>query len=216
MEDLLFKGHKATAFGDGAGKQIGNFMQFQRLGTPLSTNRLILREFTIGDFPGYAAYHSLQEVYRYLYAAPPNGDALQEQFSKILDAPFEHDSDICRLAVVRRDDEALIGEVLLKLASVDALQGEVGYIFNPAFAGNGYATEAVAAMIDIGFSSFGFHRIFARLDAANAGSVGVMERLRLRREAHLIQNDRFKDVWGDEYIYAVLATEWKSRARPNI
>ncbi|WP_395774511.1 GNAT family N-acetyltransferase [Agrobacterium pusense] len=187
-------------------------MQLQKLGAPLSTDRLVLREFTRGDFPGYSAYHSLQEVYRYLYAAPPTGDALREQFSAILAAPFEKDGDTYRLAVERKADNALVGEVLLKLASVDALQGEVGYIFNPEFAGNGYATEAVGAMVSIGFSSIGFHRIFARLDAANKGSVGVVERLGLRREAHLIQNDRFRDVWGDEYIYAVLASEWKSRA----
>lgn len=191
-------------------------MQFQRPDLPLATDRLILREFVSGDFSYYAAYHSLPEVYRYLYAAPPMGVALQEQFSKLLDAPFDRDGDTYRLAVERKDDHALMGEVLLKLASVDALQGEVGYIFNPAFAGNGYASEAVAAMINTGFSSFGFHRIFARLDAANAGSVGVVERLGLRREAHLIQNDRFRDVWGDEYIYAVLATEWKSRTNLNI
>ncbi len=186
-------------------------MQFQRPRLPLSTDRLILREFVSGDFPDYAVYHSLPEVYRYLYAAPPMGDALQEQFSRLLDAPFDHDGDVYRLAVERKDDHALMGEVLLKLANIDALQGEVGYIFNPAFAGNGYASEAVATMINTGFSSFGFHRIFARLDAANAGSVGVVKRLGLRREAHLIQNDRFRDVWGDEYIYAVLATEWNCR-----
>ncbi|WP_320199866.1 GNAT family N-acetyltransferase [Agrobacterium sp. rho-13.3] len=191
-------------------------MQFQRPRLPLSTDRLILREFVSGDFPDYAAYHSLPEVYRYLYAAPPMGDALQEQFSRLLDAPFDHDGDTYRLAVERKDDQALMGEVLLKLASIDALQGEVGYIFNPAFAGNGYASEAVATVINTGFSSFGFHRIYARLDAANAGSVGVVERLGLRREAHLIQNDRFRDVWGDEYIYAVLATEWNSRTSLNI
>ena len=57
----------------------------------------------------------------------------------------------------------------------------------------------------------GFHRIFARLDAANQGSVGVVERLGLRREAHLIENDQFNGQWGDEYIYALLAREWHSR-----
>lgn len=187
-------------------------MQFQKLGAPFSTDRLILREFASGDFLDYSAYHSRQEVYRYLYTAPPVGNALREQFSTILEAPFEKDGDIYRLAVERKADNALVGEVLLKLANVDALQGEVGYIFNPEFAGNGYATEAVAAMVSIGFSLIGFHRIFARLDAANEGSVGVVERLGLRREAHLIQNDRFRDIWGDEYIYAVLASEWKSHA----
>ncbi|GGA92067.1 acetyltransferase [Brucella endophytica] len=187
-------------------------MQLQGSSVALSTDRLVLRSFVESDFPGYAAYHSLQDVYRYLYKAPPTGDALVEKFLKILSASFTQDGDIYRLAAVRKDDEALLGEVLLKLASKDALQGEVGYVFNPTFAGNGYATEAVAAVIGIGFSEFGFHRIFARLDAANKGSVGVVERLGLRREAHLIENDRFNDVWGDEYIYAVLAKEWKSRA----
>lgn len=184
----------------------------ESLNLPVLTERLKLRHFVPSDLSGYSAYHSLPAVYRYLHAAPPVGRALEEQFSKVLSATFEDDGDVFRLAVVRKGDDLLVGEVLLKLASKAALQGEVGYIFNPGFAGKGYATEAVSAMIDIGFSSFTFHRIFARLDAANKGSVGVVERLSLRREAHLIQNDRFDGVWGDEYIYAVLASEWAARA----
>ena len=42
---------------------------------PLTTDRLILRPFTSADFPAYAAYHRLKNVYRYLYASPPEGDA---------------------------------------------------------------------------------------------------------------------------------------------
>ncbi|WLS02255.1 GNAT family protein [Shinella oryzae] len=175
------------------------------------TDRLILRRFVQTDFPAFGAYHARPEVYRYLYADPPQGEALEQTFADVLEAPFEQDGDVFRLAVVRRGDEALLGEVLLSLASREALQGEVGYIFNPDHAGAGYATEAVAAMIDIGFSTFGFHRIFARLDAQNAGSIGVVERLGLRREAHLVENDRFNGVWGDEFIYAVLAREWQGR-----
>ncbi|EIM75358.1 acetyltransferase [Nitratireductor aquibiodomus RA22] len=116
------------------------------------------------------------------------------------------------LAVIRREDSALLGEVLLKMASKDALQAEIGYIFSPDFSGEGYATEAVRMMLDIGFSEYGFHRIFARLDPLNKGSVGVVERLRFRREAHLLQNDRFNGVWGDEFIYALLKSEWEERA----
>jgi len=67
-------------------------------------------------------------------------------------------------------------------------------------------------MLDIGFSEYGFHRIFARLDPLNKGSVGVVERLHFRREAHLLQNDRFNGVWGDEFIYALLKSEWEESA----
>lgn len=188
-------------------------MTRQDLQAPLSTARLTLREFVPADLDAYAAYHTLPAVYRFLYADAPSGAALDDQFSQIINAPFAQDGDTFRLAVVRRDNNTLIGEVLLKLASQAALQAEVGYIFHPAYAGKGYATEAVSAIIDLAFQHFGFHRVFARLDAANEGSVGVVERLGLRREAHLIQNDRFNDVWGDEYIYATLQSEWAARDR---
>jgi len=35
----------------------------------------------------------------------------------------------------------------------------------------------------------------------------------MRREAHLIQNDCFNGVWGDEFIYAVLTAEWLARGQ---
>lgn len=186
-------------------------MKLDDLSPPYATERLSLRPFVREDRDAYAAYHALPDVYRYLYAETPSGTALAEQFETILEARFERDGDVLRFAVVRQKDRAVIGEVLLKMASRDAQQGEVGYIFNPAFAGKGYATEAVAAMLRVGFDTIGFHRIFARLDAANAGSVGVVERLGLRREAHLIQNDRFDGHWGDEYVYAMLKAEWDER-----
>ncbi|MFJ1298562.1 GNAT family N-acetyltransferase [Pseudomonadota bacterium AL_CKDN230030165-1A_HGKHYDSX7] len=177
----------------------------------ISTGRLLLRPFESHDFEAYAAYHALPDVYRYLYAPAPAGEALRAQFDDLLDAPFENDGDTLRLAVTRGEDGVLLGEVLLKHAQRSALQGEVGYIFDPRHAGRGYATEAVTAMVSLGFDTIGLHRIFARLDAANAGSIGVVERLGMRREAHLIQNDRYDGVWGDEFVYAVLAREWAAR-----
>ena len=177
----------------------------------VQTSRLWLRPFVAHDFEQYAAYHSLPSVYRYLYATPPADNMLQDQFSAVLNASFDSENDVFRLAVVRQDDDAVMGEVLLKIASIRALQAEVGYIFNPDFEGYGYATEAVSAMIDLAFDHFGFHRVFARLDPENVGSVGIVERLGLRCEAHLIENDRFNGVWGDEYIYAIRAVEWQAR-----
>ncbi|SEB38637.1 Protein N-acetyltransferase, RimJ/RimL family [Nitratireductor aquibiodomus] len=183
-----------------------------RLPPAVRSDRLELRPFVSSDRPAYDAYHSRPEVYRFLYAPVPGKHALSEQFAACLQPRFENNGDALHLAVIRREDSALLGEVLLKMASKDALQAEIGYIFNPDFSGAGYATEAVRMMLDIGFSEYGFHRIFARLDPLNKGSVGVVERLRFRREAHLLQNDRFNGVWGDEFIYALLQSEWEKRA----
>lgn len=39
-------------------------------------------------------------------------------------------------------------------------------------------------------------------------SAKVMERLGMRREAHLRQNEIVKGEWTDELVYAMLAHEW--------
>lgn len=176
---------------------------------PIVSERLVLRPFEPSDRANYDAYHTRPEVYRFLYTPVPDEDVLAEQFSAAMSTRLEEDGDTLRLAVIRQVDSALLGEVLLKMANKAALQGEVGYIFNPTFAGAGYATEAAQMMVGFGFRQCGFHRIFARLDPLNAGSVGVVERLGFRREAHLLQNDRFDDTWGDEFIYALLKAEWE-------
>ena len=174
----------------------------------LSTHRLELRPFLDNDYAAYAAYHCQAAVYQFLYMAVPTSATLHTQFEEILRAPFACDGDVCHLAVVRKEDKALVGEVLLKIASLEALQLEVGYIFNPAYAGQGLATEAASAALRFGFESIGAHRIFARLDALNTASAKVAQRLGMRKEAHLVQNDRFNGVWGDEFIFAMLQSEW--------
>ncbi|MEI2299396.1 GNAT family N-acetyltransferase [Ensifer sp. MJa1] len=179
----------------------------------ISTERLIIRPFAANDFPSFLAYHRLPEVYRFLYQAPLDETAARAKFAKASAPRLEDDGDVAVFAVERQDDGVVLGEVLLKLASKAAGQAETGYIFNPAFAGKGYATEAMRSVLNLGFSTLNFHRIFARLDALNSGSVGVVERLGMRREAHLIENDRFNDTWGDEFVYALLRREWLAKGQ---
>jgi len=175
---------------------------------PIITDRLRLRRFTPQDLVAYGAYHCLPEVYRYLYAPPPEPGQLAEKLSSAIHSALNNDGDTLYYAVTLKESDELIGEVLLKLASQAALQAEIGYIFNPAYAGKGYATEAVAAVMASGFNEAGFHRIFARLDADNHSSVGIAERLGMRKEAHFRQNDRFNGQWGDELVYALLRQEY--------
>lgn len=178
---------------------------------PTPSERVQLRGFVPADRRAYCAYHRRAEVYRYLYRSVPDEQELAAQFDAALSPRFEQEGDAQRLAVVRCADSVLLGEVVLKLASKAARQGEIGFIFDPDHSGKGYATEAVTKMLDIGFEQHGLHRIFARLDPLNARSVALLERIGFRREAHLVENDCFNGVWGDEYIYALLHAEWQNR-----
>jgi len=121
---------------------------------------------------------------------------------------IEKPGDALLLAVQLRQAGPVIGDVMLYWASRDHGTGEIGYVFNPDYAGHGYATEAVRELVRVGFADLGLHRIIACTDARNIASIAVLRRLGMRQEAHLVENEWFKGQWSDELDFAILASEW--------
>ncbi len=176
---------------------------------PIRTARLSLRPFALADLDDFLAYRSRADVARYLYNDPldrTSGEALLSKWAAA--GAMTKEGERVMLAVLPLGGQRVIGDVNLMWRSQEHRQGEIGYAFNPEFHGRGYATEAAAAMLALGFTEYGFHRICARCDARNTASVKVMQRLGMRREAHLIENEWFKGEWSDEIQYAVLQSEW--------
>lgn len=179
---------------------------------PLNTARLVLRPFTRGDVDAVYDYRSREDVARYLFDPPLSRDecalAIQQRTTQLA---LEAEGDRIILAVETRDDQSLVGEVSLIWRSVEARQGELGWIFHPDHQGRGYATEAAAELLRLGFEDADLHRIYARCDARNDGSWRLMERLGMRREAHFREHALFKGGWDEEFYYAILRAEWVSQ-----
>lgn len=178
---------------------------------PVRTRRLTLRPFTPADHAALHSWQSRADVNRYLYTEAHTPQETAETLVRkiALDWP-EKDGDQLSLAIVK--DGEVIGEAVLKYLSEYHRQGEVGYILHPDHHGRGYATEAAAAVIALGFDHLGLHRIMASCDAFNEPSWRVMERLGMRREAHFRHNQIFKGAWGEEFVYAILEDEWRQRS----
>lgn len=177
---------------------------------PITTERLNLRLFTPNDFEDLYAYQGLPAVARYLHRPPLTREQCAQSLTRRAAASaWTEDGDDLVIAVGRIGEAGVVGEIVLKLASARARQAEIGWIFNPAFGGGGYATEAAIATASLAFAELGVHRLFARLDVLNSGSVRLCERLGMRREAHLVESDRDGERWSSEYVYATLAHEWK-------
>ena len=175
---------------------------------PLITERLELRPVTPGDADAFLAWRSLPEVARYMFQPPWTPELAARKLIDWSGAPFTMPGDVLVLAVTRRASQDVIGEVLLKWAPGTG-QTEVGYGFRPEVAGAGYATEAVRAALGLAFETYGFHRVFARIDEENVPSARVCERLGMRLEARLVESDIRPDdgVWATELNYAMLAHE---------
>ena len=110
----------------------------------------------------------------------------------------------------QRFDE-LIGDFSVWRTSREHLQSELGFVVQPDHQGKGYGAEAARLMLQMGFERLGFHRIVGQCDPRNAASTALMERLGMRREAHLLQNQLVKGEWVDTLVYAILASEWRAR-----
>lgn len=179
---------------------------------PIETERLRLRPFTRGDVDAMFAYRQRDDVARYLFDEPMSRETCAEAVQgRTMQTAWQEEGDKLILAVERKQDHAMIGEVLLILRNEVARQGELGYIFHPDYHGFGYATEAAFGLLALGFDGAGLHRIYARCDARNVSSYRLMERIGMRREAHFREHILVKGVWDEELIYAMLEDEWTAR-----
>jgi RimJ/RimL family protein N-acetyltransferase len=179
---------------------------------PITTDRLVLRLYAEQDFDDMYDIHSRPEVTRYLLWPPRDRDQVRASLrAKIAASTLREASDDVTLAVVLPQTGKVIGEILLSWVSREHRQGEIGYIFHPAYGGHGYATEAARAALRLGFDGLGLHRVIGRFDGRNTASARVLERLGMRREAHLLQNEFVKGEWVDEVVYAMLEDEWRAQ-----
>jgi RimJ/RimL family protein N-acetyltransferase len=179
---------------------------------PILTDRLLLRLYEERDLPDLFDMQSRPDVARYLYWEPmTRADSARSLARKVLNTRIEQEGDMLSLAVARRSGGPVIGDILLIYSSAEHRQAEIGYFFHPDVHGQGLATEAVAVLVDLAFGPLGVHRVRGHLDARNVASARLLQRLGMRREAHLVQNEWVKGEWTDDVIYAILADEWAAR-----
>ena len=176
---------------------------------PIETERLRLRPFEAGDHAALLALHEREDVTRYLPSGLRDADGVRQLLDrKMANLRLEEEGDELNLAVVLREDGRFVGDVIVFHRSTTHRAAEVGYVFDPAFHGRGFATEATAALLRLAFSHMGYHRVYGRLDARNTASARVLEKVGMRREAHLVENEWVKGEWADEVVYAILDREW--------
>lgn len=180
------------------------------LSLPIETERLLLRTFERGDVDALGAYFSLPSVQRYVVSSARD----KGEVAAALDVMRGHVSlqrpgDTLTLALVRKGDRQLIGHVSLHWSDATAGQGEVRFVINPSYAGQGFAGEALGALFDLAFDHFRIHRLYARCDGRNHHSIKLMQGLGMRLEAHYREHALFQGEWDEELHFAVLDREWQ-------
>ena len=180
---------------------------------PLVTERLILREFRPDDLERLFWLYRLPETSRYERWEPLKQE---DEARKILDTWIKQQSEAPRhnysLAVELKGNNTFIGLCGLERGfSVEtpnsAEIGFVAYRYFPNYWNKGYATEALRAVLQLGFTSLGLHRIHSGCAEDNAASARVLAKAGMRHEGTTRSSMKFDNEWHDFLVFGILPDE---------
>jgi RimJ/RimL family protein N-acetyltransferase len=170
----------------------------------IKTQRLVIRPFKEQDFMALFEYLSNPIIYRFEPGEPVS-------LEKAREIALERSQNNDFWAVILKSTNELIGHLYFdQIEPKEFLTWELGFIFNPAFQNNGYATEASFALIRYGFDHLGIHRVIANCNPENVASWRVLEKVGMKREGYRRKNAFFRrdnngsPLWTDTYEYAIL------------
>jgi len=178
----------------------------------LTTERLVLREFTEADWPTMLAQHQ-DPRYQAQY---PSGYGAEQNLRRLLDMFLAWQREEPRyrwqLAIALPGNDALIGNCGIRLQAPGAGVAEMGYGLAFEHWHKGYATEAARRMLGFAFEELGVHRVGARIVETNARSLAVIQRLGFVQEGRLREHEHIGDEWRADLMFGLLRQEWERTA----
>ena len=169
-----------------------------------------LREYTEADYPALRDMDTQAEMHTF-ERVPPSESETQETLHSAIKNQVENPRTTYKFAITIPPGNSVRGLFKLTREWEAIRQWEVGWAIYPLEWGKGYATEAAWFVIDWAFNELLVHRIVAYCNAANLASVRVMEKLGMQREGRLRETRWLNKQWCDEYVYAILDSEWNKK-----
>jgi ribosomal-protein-alanine N-acetyltransferase len=182
------------------------FVAFPRL----ETARLILREVAREDAEDLHIALSDPEVTRYLPFSARTTLAETQEYLSGLAAHYRDRNLIAWTIALRegaRDESAAIGLAYFLHWDPDHARAEVGYLLARSAWGQGYATEAIRALLAFGFDVARCNRVEAWHQVGNDASGRAMEKAGMRFEGVLREHDIVKGKPVSLAVYSMLRSE---------
>ncbi|MGI8824951.1 MAG: GNAT family N-acetyltransferase [Chloroflexota bacterium] len=174
----------------------------------LETERLLLRRLRDSDLEDLFAFASNPVVADYLSWEPHRSyDDTQAFLRHVLQSYRK--GDLATWGIEHREDRKVIGTAGFVTWYRHDARAEIAYAIGREYWEQGYATEAVSAIIVYGFETMQLNRIEARCIVDNVASARVMEKARMRYEGTLREHMLVKGTHRNFHMYSILKREYK-------
>ncbi len=176
----------------------------------LTTPRLHLRALVPADVPALFAIFSDLEVVRY-WSAPPLTDlADAARLQAEIEALFQART-LLQWGIVRHGEGPVLGTCTLADIDTNHRRAAIGFALGRASWGQGFAREAVQALVDFGFGELDLHRLAADADPRNHRSRAVLESVGFVHEGYQRECYLVGDEWQDAVMFGLLRRDWLAR-----
>jgi RimJ/RimL family protein N-acetyltransferase len=172
-----------------------------------ATARLVLRRFEMGDVAAFQRHRSDPDVARYQGWTAPISPAEARSSVERFAAGDPAQPGWFQYAIELRSAQGLIGDVGV-CTHDNRMQAGLGFTLAPEHQGQGYAAEAVLAVLHHLFTSGGMHRVSAECDARNLRSARLLQRVGFRKEGHRREHTWIKGEWTDDLLFGLLSDQW--------
>jgi RimJ/RimL family protein N-acetyltransferase len=146
---------------------------------PLLTERLRLRRSVPEDAEPISGYRTEPAVNRYQGWERTDAKSVRAEL-EAMQSREPGQPGWVQLTVEDRATGRLIGDVGLAPADDESGVIKIGYTIDPAYQGHGYATEAVAALVEYAFDVLGAETVRAYASSENLPSHRVAQKVGLR------------------------------------
>ncbi len=173
----------------------------------LTTKRLLLRRLLKTDWKDMFEYSRDSAVTQYLtWDVHPDPQYTARYLSYII--PKYRSGEFFDWAVVHRESGKMIGTCGFTALHYLHNSGEIGYVLNRHFWGQGLAAEAIGAVMRVGFFDLNLHRIEAKFMLGNERSRRVMEKCGMQFEGYQRDAMFIKNAYVTVGVCSVLAADY--------
>lgn len=160
----------------------------------IRTERLLLRPAQLDDLDALHAIMCDGEAMRYWSTLPHTDIAQTKEF---LEATMLNPIECGEDFIVELDGQVIGKAGFWRFP-------EVGFLFDRRVWGQGYASEAVGAVLERGFRVHGMTKVIADVDPRNGASIRVLEKLGFVETHREEKTFQLGDEWSDSVYFACL------------
>lgn len=177
---------------------------------PIKTPRLVLRRLAAHDWKDLLELMSDEEFFRYRDGVPLEEEGVLHWLESDVHVKLTTPEQALYLGIEVQNGGKLIGYLSLTFTDPQRLQVTFSIGLNRSFHRQGFALEAVEALLGFCFEGLKLHRVAGWCDSRNAAACRLLEKAGLRREGEFVKSRWAHREWTNLIWYAVLAEEYLS------